>query len=359
MTNNIFHVIQAFSEIQISQSEILNSIPLSDLNKIKTDNPHPYFRAYSIAQEGEHTPKIIGEGYKKISWTKQAIQSLRNIVIKGIKFFKGHNEDNTTNNRKSFGEVVSNFEKEIDGETHHIVVGYFPDKSSIVNNDIISMEADWSFFEDAGKWIADKIEGITGIALGDSNTDIPAFSGAKMVGAVQALEEKEKKMEITFQDVQKFVQDHNVWPWQLFSIDQVKSDREFGKHFIDFEKKQKELVDQLGKAEMNSKTFEEKLKLIEGEYNKTTAKTRLDNHLKTNSITLTEKEKIFIDTQFKTLSDFSDNSLKKFVDTSKELYKDLARSGLFGEKEKPVDIGNQGIKNEVNPIEHNEFIIPD
>jgi hypothetical protein len=356
-----FHMIHAFSEIKLSQTEILNNISPNDLSKIKSDNAHPYFRAYSIAHEGISVPKIIGEGYKKIAWPRRAIQSLKNITVKGIKFFKGHNEDNTTDNREYFGEVIGNFEKEIDGKIHHIVIGYFPDKSSVVNDDIVSMEADWSFVKNAGKWIADKIDSITGIALGDSSVDTPAFSGAKMLGAVQALEgEKEKKiMEITFQDVQKFVQDHNVWPWQLFSIEQVKADREIGKYFIEFEAKQKKLSEDLQAITDKAKAAEDKLKLVEGEYNKTTAKTRLESHLKTNNITLTEKEKLFLDTQFKTLSDYSDDSLKKFVDTSKELYKDLAKSGLFGEKEKIIDVGtNPGTKKEDN-LKDNEFIIAD
>jgi len=164
-------------------------------------------------------------------------------------------------------------------------------------------------------------------------------------------------MEITFQDVVNFCKERNVWPSQIYSIDQIKSDREFMKHFIDFETKEKKFNSDLTAAEAKAKAAEEKLKVIEGDYNKQTAKSRLDNHLKTNNITLTEKEKIFIDSQFKTLTDYSDESLKKFTDTSKELYKEMASKGLFGEKEKPIDIGTKTVSKD-NPAE-NEFIIAD
>lgn len=350
--------ILAFTEMKLSQEEILKNIPDEDLQKIKSVNPHPYFRAYSIAHEGTFSPMILGEGYKKITWTRKAIQSLKNIVIKGIKFFKGHNEDNSTVNRESFGTVVNNFEKEIDGKIHHIVIGYFQDKSSVVNDDIISMEADWKFINNAGRWIADKIEGITGIALGNSETEKPAFTKAQVLGTVQANLERETKMEITFQDVVNFCKERNVWPSQIYSIDQIKADREFMKHFIDFETKEKKFNADITAIEAKAKAAEEKLKIMEGDYNKQTAKTRLDNHLKTNNISMTEKEKIFVDSQFKTLSDYSDDSLKKFVDTSRDLYKEMASKGLFGDKENPVDIGTKSVTTNTNPAE-NEFIIPD
>jgi hypothetical protein len=354
--------ISAFTDMKLSQEEILKNINPEDLAKIKEINYHPYFRAYSMAHEGTFTPRIIGEKEPKpIKWTRQAIQSIKNIVVKGIKFFKGHNEDNSTDNRKSFGEVVSNFEKEIDGKIHHIVVGYFPDKNAIVDSDIISMEADWTFLDNAGKWIADKIENITGIALGDSRIEQPAFTKAKLLGAVQANLEKETKMEITFQDVVNFCKERNVWPSQIYSIDQIKSDREFMKHFIEFETKEKDYKDKLKTIEDKAKIAEDKLKVIEGDYNKQTAKSRFDNQLKTNNITLTEKEKLFIDSQFKTLSDFSDESLKKFIDVSRESYKEMAKQGLFGEKEKPIDIANKPIlpvNSDITP-ENNEYVLPD
>lgn len=339
--------------ITLGEDEILHRIPYEDLMMIKEHDPHPYFRAYSIAQEGEYSPKIVDEGYKKITWTKKAIQSLKNIVIKGIKFFKGHNADNSTNNREDFGEVVANFEKVIGDKTHHIVIGYFPDKSKVVDNDIVSMEADWTFLDNAGQWIAEKIEQITGIALGDSKKEQPAFSGARVLGEVQALGEGEKEM--TFAEVRQFVIDHNVYPWQLFSIETMKADREFGKLLVEAEAKEKKYKDDMAVLETRAKTAEEKAKTLESNFNKQTAKSRLDAQLKANNIQLTEKEKAFMDIQFKSLQDLSDDSLKMFITTSRELYKEAA--AVFGEKAETTKVDTSGDNKKDD--EKNEFIIDD
>jgi len=73
--------IQSFSNV-----DILNLIPPETLTKIKETDSNPLFQAYSICHEGNSTPTIIGEGPKPISWTKKAIQSLKNIV-KGSQVF--------------------------------------------------------------------------------------------------------------------------------------------------------------------------------------------------------------------------------------------------------------------------------
>lgn len=358
--------IMCYKQIGLTENEILEHIGQEEIDKIKRYNPHPYFRAYNLAQEGEYSPKIIGEEPKTTKWPKRAIQSIKNLTLKGIKFFKGHNEDNSTDNRKPYGEIVSDFQKEIDGETHHIIIGYFPEKDAVVNDDIISMEADVSFFDYAGKWIADKIDSITAIALGSTkNGEQPAFTGARMLGAVQALE-KEINMpdeKINFYKLKEYVKEFNVYPHQLFSLDELKQDREFGKHFIEFETKEKKYLEDMKAIEAKAKTAEDKLKVLETDYNKNTALIRMENYLKANNIILTPTEKKFIDPLFKTETDYSDDGIKKFVDKSRALYKDMASSGVFGEKEKPIETqtttsGGSTTIDYTKP-EFNEAITPD
>lgn len=359
------HSVMCFRQITLTENEILDRISYSEVERIKKNDPHPYFRAYDLAQEGEYSPKILGEDPKSTKWPKKAIQSIKNLVLKGIKFFKGHNEDNSTENRKPLGEIVADYQTEIDGETHHIIIGYFPEKGAVVDGDIISMEADVTFFDYAGKWIADKIDSITGIALGSTkNGEYPAFTGSHMLGAVQALE-KEISMpdeKMNFYKLKEYVKEFNVFPHQLFSVDELKQDREFGKFFIEFETKEKKYTEDLKAIEDRAKTAEEKLKTIETDYNKNTALIRMENYLKANNIILTPTEKKFIDSIFKTETDFSDEGIKKFVDKSKALYKEMAVSGVFGEKEKPVEqtqtASGTGNIDYTSP-EFNEAITPD
>lgn len=358
------HSVMCFRQITLTENEILDRISYSEVERIKKNDPHPYFRAYDLAQEGEYSPKILGEDPKATKWPKKAIQSIKNLVLKGIKFFKGHNEDNSTENRKPLGEIVADYQTEIDGETHHIIIGYFPEKGAVVDGDIISMEADVTFFDYAGKWIADKIDSITGIALGSTKKgEYPAFTGSHMLGAVQALEKEidmpDEKM--NFYKLKEYVKEFNVFPHQLFSVDELKQDREFGKFFIEFETKEKKYTEDLKVIEERAKTAEEKLKTIEMDYNKNTALIRMENYLKANNIILTPTEKKFIDPLFKTETDFSDEGIKKFVDKSRALYKEMAGSGVFGEKEKPVEQTQtaSGTSIDYTSPEFNEAITPD
>jgi hypothetical protein len=184
-------IIQALKK-NFSQDEIMSMIPSETLKDIKAKNEHPYFNVYSVAHDGISNPKIIGEKASPIYWSRQAIQSIKNIVLKGVKFFIGHNEDNSTDNRKYIGEVIANKEIEIDDKLHHVVIGYFPDKKEAEKYNICSQESIWNFIKQGSKIVADKIEEMTGIALSNSNYDKPAFSGAMKLAELQCFEDHEK-----------------------------------------------------------------------------------------------------------------------------------------------------------------------
>src|SRR3970282_251702 len=134
--------IQAFS-----QSEILELLDFDTIQGIQQKDPHPFFQAYSIAHEGVSQPKILDDEQKPICWGRRAIQSLKNLVLKGIKLFKGHNKDNSTKNRESIGEVVGNIEKEIDGKLNNVEITYHtPEQVEEAKQyDVCSQEGSWNF----------------------------------------------------------------------------------------------------------------------------------------------------------------------------------------------------------------------
>ena len=75
MITLVSHRVQGFS-----QNQILDMINPSDLDKIKQSDEHPFFQVYSICHEGTHTPRLIGQTARPITWTRQAIQSIKNVV---------------------------------------------------------------------------------------------------------------------------------------------------------------------------------------------------------------------------------------------------------------------------------------
>lgn len=329
--------IQSFIQLQIqkiqafSADQILQLIDTETLSAIKAKDPHPFFQAYSIAHEGVSQPKVLGDTSKPIHWTRRAIQSIKNIITKGVKFFFGHNEDNSTQGRKVLGEVVADAQKEIDGKLHHIVISYHsPEvREEAKQYDIVSQEANWNLLDAASNFIADTIESLTGIAMGSSKNATPAFAGAKRLGMIQALEnnntnvldepkQKENKMptkeevlsSLSFHDLKPIIERMNIFPSQLFSVEQLKADRNLTV-FKDLEEKEKQLKD-----------YEEKNKNLIQQTLKADAENRFKELLGDKNLKLTDKQKDYLST-FKSndFDDLTDAGLVNFRDRELDRFK--------------------------------------
>jgi len=339
-----FLTLQAQKIQALSNIEILDIIDNDTLSRIKEKDPHPFFQAYSICHEGTSTPNLIGDTARPISWIKKAIQSIKNIVTKGVKFFKGHNSDNSTEGRREIGEVVADTQREINGVLHHIVIGYHPPevKEEVKNYDICSQEANWNFIQAGKNLIADTIDKLTGIALGNSNNEKPAFSGAKRLGMVQAFNSagdagnKDKtgeykmpdKVDLTtipFQELTEELKRRNTFPHQLYKLEDIKNDRVFSEPFSKLEKLENE----------NKVLIEEKQKLTRSQ-ELSTAKTRLDTIIKGLNID-EKKSKLIYDNFNENSVDLSDDALKNYVNS--EVDKINKYASIFTTNESSIDLG--------------------
>lgn len=351
--------IQAYSyRLQsFEQNEILSMIDPATLEDIKAKDSHPYFQAYVLAHEGISQPKILGEVEQKpIHWTKQAIQSLKSVINKGVKFFKGHNKDNSTSNRPTMGEVVSSTLKEIGGKLSHVVVGYFPPESreEAKSMDICSQEAEWNLFEEAGKLIADSVEKLSGIALGNSQKEKPAFSGARRLGFIQAFENideggspnqenlgnKGHEMSDTinnFHQLVDAVKKFNVHPSQLFSLNDLKKDHEYAEFFQSV----KETENKLNELKSKHETLEEDYKKINKEVELSTAQKRLETLITTGELKLTDNQTKFIKNSFdknKDKIDISDDGLQGYISAQLDNYKEIV--GLIKPESPEINAGS-------------------
>ena len=319
----------------MSQEAILKLLPSETLAEIKAKDEHPFFQVYSVAHEGISKPLVLGEGYQEISWPRKAVQSIKNVIKKGLQFFLGHNDDNSTTNRKPLGEVVHTFEQELNGKLHQMVISYHPPevREQVKDLDVCSMEAYWKIIEYAGNYISDGIREITGIALGKSLEDTPAFSGAKRLGMVQAFSDtvtiekpkETKKMEITFNDVENFVKNNNVWPSQLFDLEKVKQDNKFNTYFTESEKKVADLEKENKDFTTQLEDYKTKYETANKSVLKFDAKNRLENILKQNK-ELNEAEKNFIIKRFDAdnTDDLTDEGLSKVIESQRSIFKDAA-----------------------------------
>jgi hypothetical protein len=360
----------------LSNEEILNLIPEDTLKKIKEKDEHPLLQAYSIGHEGKATPTIIGKKTPVIEWPRKAIQSMKNLVLKGIKFFIGHNKDNSTTDRKSYGEVIANTEKEIDGKLHHIVIGHFPDKEAVKDKDICSQEGEWDFIQTASKWIADKAYEITGIILGKSSEDKPAFPGAKRIGMVQAFSVVENNIEnnindgkeknsmpekidltqISFSDLVQEAQRRNIRPGDLFKWEDLKNERRFKDEWKKIDDLEKASIEKDKKLE----TMENSIKQYEAEKEKSSSADRYSKILDT--MTLTDKQKETLKDSFdpSLVNDVSEEGLKNYAGVQLKLYSSFVKSHDI--KVDLPDNNESGDKNnddnkDITKPENNEFLI--
>jgi hypothetical protein len=316
----------------LTSSEIMVLIDSDTISRIKATDPHPFFQAYSICHEGTSQPSILGDTARPIHWTRAAVQSIKNIILKGVKFFKGHNADNSTENRESLGEIVASTEREIGGKLHHIAVGYFPNKEKVSDSDICSQEANWNLFEQAGHWFAGTIDKLTGIALSNSKVDKPAFTDAKRLGIVQAFtaDEGDKNKlvgdttmdlsTVSFSELAGEMKRRNTFPHQLFTLDEIKADKQIIPLVDELDKLRKEITvkdKSLKDLEVEKTTLSKKIESV-------TAKEKLIKILTDKKlVTVSDKQKAFIEKRFKGIEDTSDEGFKKYIESEIEERKNI------------------------------------
>jgi hypothetical protein len=392
-------VIQSLRDI-----DILGMIDKDTLARIKQTDEHPYFQAYSICHTGTSNPKLLGDTKQKsIHWTTKAVQSLKNIVLKGIKFFRGHNKDNSTNNRDVLGEIVANKEMEINGKLNHVVVSYHKPEvvGEVKKYDICSQEGIWNLFESAGKVIADSVEKITGIALANSNEEFPAFEGAKRLCSVQAFAEqtgevnktsgedvntpgegKEKKTmpeeikELTFKDlrsIKNFIKDNKIHISQLeFTLDDVMSDKVLSKIFVDLDAKNKVLEDEKKGWTEKEKTLskekkdlEEAVNIYVSKENLLTSKERFNKYLNgQRNLTTNQKEFITLEFDEEKPEDLADENLKLFIDKKKTEYPEFIKkyAKILPKDESAIETNtniqeeDEPDKNDMNDARNNDLL---
>lgn len=360
--------LQGFQASDFTEQQIIEMIPKETMDKIKEKDAHPFFQVYSICHPGVSTPKVLNAENKPITWVTKAVQSIKNLVLTGVKLFSGHNKDNSTDNRKVIGEVVHDFQQEINGDLHHLVITYHNPKvkNEAKQYDICSQEAVWNLIETAKGYLAGKIEKLTGIALGKSDNEAPAFAGAQRRGMVQAMiqsfdkqrqPERSQSMgtedfgKITITQLKQICEERNVWPWQIFTEDQIKNDKVFGKIYYE-NTKLKEEINQVAKtitekdkqiSEFNQK--ENQLKLTNF---RETAKKRIDLMMQLGNVT--EAQRKFVELKFNpenlTIEQLTDEALQTTLNQILSERQRLAAAGIITDKtETPPTPGNEKKEN--------------
>lgn len=336
-------LIQAMSAEAITEKDILNRLTPEERKAVAGKT----LDVYVVGEEGKSRPKVLGSGHKVLTWTKAAIRRLAESVKGGTKFFIHHGQGtNSHDGRETAGEILKSFTMEDRGRMAAVAVGVLDDDLE-GDYDVCSVEADVDIDEDG--YISDVAE-TSAVALGSSDSASPAFPGAVRMASIQCFGEETGEKEkgsktVTFAEVLQAVKDMNIHPHQLYGMDDIKKDREFGPALDkadQLEKQNKELSEKLEKSE-NSQA--ESRKTAE----KSSAKERLEKLIPEGS---TDMQKKFIESAFgkASLEDYSDEGLKSFVDGAVKDFSDYAK--MFGDKSgEDTDKGGGSGASEKDPVE--------
>lgn len=336
-----------FIEVQCASLNInpLTLISPAYLSKIKQSDPHPRFATFIAGIEGTSKPKVLETGFSKvITWTKKAIKEISENIKIGLACLNGHTKNNEYDGEEIVGTIAGVSTKQIGNRLATLVAVYFPKDAP--QYDCISLEGDVQLNSETDT--VEKVFEIKRFALGDSNQVTPAFPEAQRVGMIQCMVAdstqitKEGNSRMTFNEVKQAVRDLNIFPSQLWTLEElighfeVKDDKGLfyggvDNKLIDSINRRipdiKKFKDEIQTKEAKLKELEENVKLFQEEKASLTKKQseiKLREYI-TGNPNLDTKQKTWIE---KKLSKFkpengSEEEIKSFVDEQLVDYKEF------------------------------------
>jgi hypothetical protein len=216
--------------LAMADAEVLGLISPRVIRDIKREDPAPVFKAFIVGQEGESRPNIVGVGATVQRWFQSAIEKLTEKLGLGLPVYHNHTPTNTDRNRPAIGEVVGKALKNIEGSLSSVVVAYIFPQYRGLPLDVASIEAGVMVPQDSREFdVKDvDIQDVTGIALGNSQTDKPAFPGATLLAQLQAFAEKSDPKggneKMTLDEIKKAIQEGKYNPSDVFAPTVLTSD---------------------------------------------------------------------------------------------------------------------------------------
>lgn len=217
--------------LAMADSEVLGLISPRTIKDIKREDPNPIFKVFRVGQEGESRPHIVGIGATVQRWFQSAIEKLTEKLGLGIPVYHNHAPTNSGENRQAIGEIVGKALKNIEGSMSSIAVAYIYPQFKDLPLDVASIEAGVMVPQDSREFdVRDlDISEVTGIALGNSAMNKPAFPGATLLAQLQAFAGNQDQSnkgsgKMTLEDLRKAIQEGRFTPSQVFEAEDLTSD---------------------------------------------------------------------------------------------------------------------------------------
>jgi hypothetical protein len=179
------------AELQnLAKREILEMVPADTIARIKETDPRPEFKVFCVGHDGVANAQELSFGKKVV----KAYHYVKNMIFKlgeklqfGTPIFFGHGDTNDHTGREKIGELVGKSIRMMGDKMSALAVTYIYPQFNKLVLDVASIEGEVEYIPkgvDSGDVI--NINKITGIALGSSKVNTPAFPGATLLGTLQA-----------------------------------------------------------------------------------------------------------------------------------------------------------------------------
>ena len=326
----------------MADSEILGMIPKDTLDRIKSTDKTPEFRVYCVGHEGQAEPTEVRFGVKMrqaMQYMKDAIVNLGNKLALGTPLFHNHGATNDTTGRETIGEVVGKTVQAVGNKLAVLAATYIYPQFRSLPLDVASFEADVEYTRSRRGNEAIDFRNVTGIALGNSKVNRPAFRGATLLGTIQAFQKGGTTM-LTKEEIQEAIREGKLTVVDLFSDSEIMSAAPV-KKAIDNERKhtqriEKERDEEHEKVTVLTKQAEEngtKIKTLTERANVASVRGLFTKSAETRKFN--EKQKAFIEKNLdKFKSDKEGDALSgefdTFVTAQLKEFDDLAK--MFGVK---------------------------
>ena len=326
----------------MAEADLLGCVDPGALARIKAVDAHPEIRAYVIAHEGKAEGNLVGYGKAVIQYFGDVVRRIYDRLTAGTPIFRGHNADNSHGGREAIGEVVGKARRMVDGREATVAAVYVKPEHRETKLDVCSIEANIAFSAGGeGKARAVDVDEITGIALGDSETDTPGFPGAKLCAALQAFAEEGETKAMTREEIIAAIKEAKLTAGELFDADQLREDKavaaivesetEKERGYASRQGKKVEKLEQ--KLSEQEADFQKQLAEAKGAATRATSRGTLDALIAERG--LDDGQKKFVDRHFDTFeTDATDEEalkgdLNKFLDGQLSEHRALA-SEVFG-----------------------------
>ena len=207
----------------MSQAEVEDIVDSAKLNEIKNKEEHPEIKIFSVGHEGDANINFPGMGHRVTTFLKGAVQALFDKLPLSTPIFEKHDPTgNEHDGRVKIGEVVGKKLQQVGDRLNVLAAVYIYPQFKMKPFDVASIETNIATETDGvANWPV-AIDTISGIALGNSATDTPGFSGATLLGAMQAFADGDKEMDIT--EIQGAIKTGQFTPSDVFSMKDLKAD---------------------------------------------------------------------------------------------------------------------------------------